>query len=88
MDREHQLHRWETMYFALVGEGLPYIRSGREKRKSWLEEEARRAGSQGGQPSISSADGYWPYLAFAENRDEEAIELLSKTRSLIDGAAG
>ena len=76
MDREQQLHRWETMYFSLWARLVEH-KMWREKEETWLRRKLR-AGSQSGHPHF-----FYPmalaYLAFAENRDEEAIELLSKT---------
>jgi hypothetical protein len=76
MDREHQLHRWETLYFSLWAKLVDYP-DWRSLEERWLEgklEEAKRSGRSGSFYPMSLA-----FLAFAERRDEQAIELLTGT---------
>ncbi|GGD50369.1 SWIM zinc finger family protein [Paenibacillus nasutitermitis] len=73
MDREQQLHRWEMLYFSLWAK-LVSFPEWRKREQKWLD--GRRSG-EGGQGT------FYPmalaYLAFAEDRDEEAIALLEDT---------
>ncbi|BBH18728.1 hypothetical protein Back11_00730 [Paenibacillus baekrokdamisoli] len=76
MDREQQLHRWETLYFSLWGKLISH-KEWREKEEEWLNHKLKSA-NQKGHPHF-----FYPmalaYLAFAEDRDEQAIALLRKT---------
>ncbi|RAP77459.1 SWIM zinc finger family protein [Paenibacillus montanisoli] len=76
MDREQQLHRWESLYFALLGQ-LVHDRSWSAEEKEWLE---RKLASES---KTGHASFFAPmalaFLAFAENRDDDAIGLLGRT---------
>ncbi len=76
MDREQQLHRWESLYFALWGQ-LVHDSVWTESEMAWLE---RKLASEreAGHPSFFVPMAL-AFLAFADNRDDDAIELLSRT---------
>ncbi|WP_219838361.1 SWIM zinc finger domain-containing protein [Paenibacillus sp. R14(2021)] len=76
MDRELQLHRWEMLYFSLWSSLIEDERL-REQEEAYLTEQLHQAGSK------AHIGFFMPmalaYLAFADGRDGEAIELLSRT---------
>ncbi|WP_274649668.1 SWIM zinc finger family protein [Paenibacillus humicola] len=76
MDREHQLHRWEALYFSLWAKlTVDPAWSGPEKER--LERrlnEAKAAGRQSFFYPMALA-----FVAFIEGRDEKAIVLLRET---------
>lgn len=76
MDREGQLHRWETLYFALWGKMID-DRMWRDAEEKWLagrHQLARRAGRVSFFYPMALA-----YLHFAEGSDERAVALLADT---------
>lgn len=76
MDREVQLHRWETMYFALWSR-LVADAAWRASEEAWLSAQMTEAAASGRQSL------FYPmaiaFLAFVDRRDEEAIRLLGET---------
>ncbi|UVI28591.1 hypothetical protein [Paenibacillus spongiae] len=72
MDREQQLHRWESLYFSLWTK-LVTVPQRRLAEESWLKE-ANEAGRSAFFYPMALA-----FLAFIDLRDEEAVALLRDT---------
>lgn len=76
MDREHQLHRWETLYFALWSQ-LITEPDWATREEALLRERLRGAKGEGqGAFFLPMA---LAFLAFADDRDEDAREMLART---------
>ncbi|SEN74052.1 SWIM zinc finger domain-containing protein [Paenibacillus sp. OV219] len=80
MDREHQLHRWESLYFALWGQ-LVHDEAWTRAEEDWLKSNLESSLST---PDSAGMGGFFApmalaFLAFADNRDADAIDLLGKT---------
>ncbi|SFJ05141.1 SWIM zinc finger [Paenibacillus sp. UNC496MF] len=75
MDREQQLHRWETLYFALwsrlIGDA-----GWAAKEEALLRAELDRTKEERGLFFVPMA---LAFLAFADQRDDDAMALLGKT---------
>ncbi|MBB3113601.1 hypothetical protein FHS18_005714 [Paenibacillus phyllosphaerae] len=76
MDREQQLHRWETLYFSLLGRLVDDVQwRGEEER--WLSDEFEQMKQAGKRPS------FYPmalaFLAFVDGEDTRAVHLLTDT---------
>ncbi|MBM7569214.1 SWIM zinc finger family protein [Paenibacillus sacheonensis] len=75
MDREQQLHRWETLYFALWAH-LIEDASWASREEALLRDRLRETQEKHGSFFLPMA---LAYLAFADNRDGDAMELLART---------
>ncbi|REE86149.1 SWIM zinc finger protein [Paenibacillus taihuensis] len=79
MDREHQLHRWESLYFSLWGR-LVKDEAWTRAEVDWLRSKLESADTGVG---LGTGGFFAPmalaFLDFEDGRDEEAIALLSKT---------
>ncbi|QHW33513.1 SWIM zinc finger family protein [Paenibacillus rhizovicinus] len=75
MDREQQLHRWETLYFALWANLIADA--------EWAAREEKLLRGRLRQMKAEHGIFFLPmalaYLAFADDRDEDAMALLSRT---------
>jgi hypothetical protein len=76
MDREQQLHRWEALYFSLWAKLAAY--------PEWSEPERDQLNERLSQANASRRETFFyqmalAFLAFADNRDDTAVELLKAT---------
>ncbi|MBP3961933.1 SWIM zinc finger family protein [Paenibacillus lignilyticus] len=77
MDRDQQLHRWEALYFSIWGQ-LVHDSAWTGKEKEWLEH--KLAEEKGAGHASFFAPMALAYLAYAEENDDYAMELLARTQ--------